>query len=628
MVQATALWLAILSAAAPLGPAPTASMAQQPPRAAAEAGTLAGLWRARQATCRAAAAEPCVQATERVVAQLVRTQWPSARAYSEIVLTEALAAQEPGRALVLARAAVALAPTLSAAHWAHAQVLARNHLYGAAARAGCAAAVQAICTPDHWALPAYSAAWAALFMLAVLALCAMALSGPQLAHDVAHLLPLVCRPYLMPLLAGGALLLCACLPFGPGLSALAVAAALLAHMSATWRAYLAHGSFLAAVALMLLVHSLQFTAAHNSKQGLRRRALTDATAPWATLSLAPKAQATGDDLWAHALLARRRGDAQEAEMLAERAIGAGETHEALLVLEANVLWERGDHARARAFLEQALAQAPEHALARYNLSVVLLSMAEPAAAESARARAFAAGGAALTEQVARAQAAGQLLLDAELPKQFDAAAPSDAQGPLLALAWHGVAPSLLGILSLPAALWALLAWALCHGLATWLARHEAWHDRLAQLVPVTSRCSRCQALSCPRCAPDAWDVGLCGPCQQAAFGADSAALALRDQQEVRSLAQYRVAQALRRVTGWVVPGAALIWQDFAFVGLTLCVLTATLGSIAVYAWRLAPPPFALWALCDGPGSRALAVACTLGAVGAWLLGLFAGRRND
>ncbi len=397
------------------GPAagPRAEVPQHSPtraQAAQVQPSLDGPWQARQLACHSSRGAPCDDATLLVLQAVARAHWPEAWAYSALLADEANHQSDSHEAVKLAAAAYAMAPHRPAAQWAQVFALWRHRDWLPALAAAFQAVSALLGRSGHsvgvWVLPAYGAALTALMGFAALVFVLLAHAGPLLSHDIGHLLPKPLRPATTLVLAAISLGLWAVMgspsAWGPVLTTTALAWPVVLYLSPSWRSRLATSSIILAATMLVLPHMLAPAGFVASAAGARFRALTDATAPWAQERLEPAHEAQGYDLWAQALLATRHLDGEGARALAERAISAGETHPALLVLEANLLWERKDFVRAKAFYEQALSQQPQDAVARYNLSQTLLSLADPRAAEVARLQAFADGGHVLTEQAARA----------------------------------------------------------------------------------------------------------------------------------------------------------------------------------------------------------------------------------
>jgi tetratricopeptide (TPR) repeat protein len=542
---------------------------------------------------------------------------------------EAAAEPNPPRAVRLARAAAALGAGQATPQWALVRALWAEGSYGAAIRA-VVRAIGCLLRPTAWheglwTPPLYFALSATPVVLACLALWLSAQAGAQAGHDLGHLLPRPGRPLGPVVLGGAALGTVAWAAPGPLWAAVALALPVLIYLTPAWRARLSVCCLVTGCALTLLPHVLAPAAWLGSPAGARGRALSDANALWAQQRLPPGEAAAGADLWAQALLARRRGDNAGAQALAERAIAGGQSHPALLVLEANLLWEGKDYPRARAFYEQALAFAPKDSIARYNLSLALLSVAEPRDAEAARLQAFADGGLKLTALAAQAQAVGRLVLEPEPPASLGEGGSGAGAA---RTAWQALRPTLVGPWPLSWALGALFGLSTLCGLIDWGAALPGMEERLAKGFVPTRRCRRCWALSCPRCAPAAAEAGLCEPCQRAALGADAQALALRDAQEAASLRHYRLISALHEAAAWLVPGAGIALQRSLALGLLVLLTFVAAVRGALCALHLMAPPLGLWALAPGSlPERALLVCCVALAGCCYLMGVLFGRRE-
>ena len=601
-----------------------------PPGAHPHLQSIEQAWQNRAQACGQAADAACDLALQEVVAQVAAAGWPGAYAYADALAQEATAQQDGPRAVRLARAAAALGPGRPAPQWALVRALWAQGSYGASIRAvvrslgellGPAAWQQGL-----WAPPLYFALSATTAVLACLALVLGAQAGPQAGHDLRHLLALGRWRWAPGAGLGAAALAALALGApGPVWAAAALMLPALIYLSPRSRGHVSLCCMVTGCALTLLPHVLAPAAWVGSPAGARGRALTDATATWAQGRLPPAEAAVGADLWAQALLARRRADHALAQALAERAIATGQSDPSLLVLEANLLWEGKDYPRARAFYEQALAFAPKDAIARYNLSLALLSVAEPREAEAARLQAFADGGLKLTALAAQAQAVGRLVLEPEPPASL---VHEGAGAEAARTAWAAVRATFLGPGPLSGALWALFGLSALCGLLDLGASLPGAEQKLGKHFVPTRRCRRCHALSCPRCAPAAAEAGLCEPCQQAALGADAQALALRNVQEAASLRHYRLTSALHEAAAWLLPGAGIALQRSFALGLGVMVTFVAAVRGAGCALQLMAPPLGLWSLAPGSSAaRALLLACLAVAVCCYVLGVLFGRRE-
>lgn len=588
-----------------------------------------GAWQARQRLCLRGPPADCDRATDTVLATMAAAGWPGAWAYGAALAHEALAESDAARALKRADAAVTIAPHSLLSHWAQLRSIWRRGSLGGCLQVMDRAVRDFVClrTWHEGALAPWGfwAARAALGLFTAVAAWLLGRAGPQGVHDVSHGLPGRLRPALIPVAFFATLVWLRLGPFGPIVSTSLLSFVLLPYLRPDARGKLAGSAVLAALALGALPYLLLPTLFSGSAAGARARALQDANAGWARARLPAVQSAQGDDLWTHAILARRRGDNALAQQLTGRAIAGGETHPALLVLEANLLYEGKDFSRAQAIYAQAIALDSSCSVARYNLSIALLSLADPAAAEAARVQAFDQGGGALTSQAARAQAAGRLLLEPDLPQQL-LLGSAEENRMLLPGVWAAALKALTGA-SRPALCLSLLyGLAIAHGLAQLLARFPGAQALLARLPAPAGRCSRCHDVSCPRCAPEAADAGLCGPCHQAALATTAEGLVLRQQQEARSLAQYSLMLRLRRGVFWLLPGAGVALQRSYPVGLATAVVVLTFLQAAGCALGWLAAPWGLWSSQPGtPVAHVLAGLCAAAAAIVWLVGIVFGR---